>query len=186
MAQLNVPAAPALKTSRYSELRGVDFSQDPSLINKKRSPMAINLISDAGGNPVKRTGWRKLHDVESPVHNIWFGEINGEEKIIVHAGSKIYEMTDTACTEIHTVGNEKGTGFFMRKDDKGYHFGLLREVIIITNDGENVGLVKDIAKRPKILISRNPDGGGVSFEEVNLLTGGKTVSFLGDEQCQSL
>ena len=48
MAQLNVPAAPALKTSRYSELRGVDFSQDPSLINKKRSPMAINLISDAG------------------------------------------------------------------------------------------------------------------------------------------
>lgn len=183
MAQLNVPAAPALKTSRYSELRGVDFSQDPSLINKKRSPMAINLISDAGGNPVKRTGWRKLHDVESPVHNIWFGEINGEEKIIVHAGSKIYEMTDTACTEIHTVGNEKGTGFFMRKDDKGYLWFTAGSHYYYY-DGENVGLVKDIAKRPKILISRNPDGGGVSFEEVNLLTGGKTVSFLGDDNAK--
>ena len=185
MAQMTIPAAPQLRTTSYSELRGVDFSQDPSLVDRKRSPYAVNLISDDGGNPVKRLGWRVIHELESPVHNIWRGEINGEDKIIVHAGTKIYEITDNEAIEKATVGNTKGTGFFLRKGDKdgknekGYLWFTAGGNYYYYN-GETVGLVKDIATRPKILISRNPDGGGVTYDEVNLLTGRKTVSFLGD------
>lgn len=186
MAQMKIPEKPALKTTSYSELRGVDFSQDPSLVDRKRSPYALNLISDDGGNPVKRLGWRVLHKLEAPVHNIWRGEINGEDKIIAHAGTKIYEITDEEAVEKATVGNSKGTGFFMRKgDDKGENLKGYLWFTAGSNyyyyDGDKVGLVKDIATRPKILISRNPDGGGVSFDEVNLLTGRKTVSFLGND-----
>ena len=104
MAQMTIPAAPQLRTTSYSELRGVDFSQDPSLVDRKRSPYAVNLISDDGGNPVKRLGWRVIHELESPVHNIWRGEINGEDKIIVHAGTKIYEITDNEAIEKATRG----------------------------------------------------------------------------------
>lgn len=186
MGQIAVPPAPSLKTASYSGLRGVDFSQDPSLVDRKRSPYALNLISDDGGNPVKRLGWRVIHQLEAPIHNMWRGEIDGKDKVIVHAGTKVYEITDNNAVEKATVGNTKGTGFFMRKgDDEGKN---LKGYLWFTAggkyyyyDGENVGLVKDIATRPKILISRNPDGGGVSFDEVNLLTGKKTVSFYGDD-----
>lgn len=58
MGQYNLPAAPTVHTTIYNDLKGVDFSTDPSLVYKKRSPTALNMISDEGGNPKKRTGWK--------------------------------------------------------------------------------------------------------------------------------
>ena len=50
-------------TKRYSQFAGVDFSTDPAKIADSRSPHAVNLISDAGGYPEKRVGWRTLAQV---------------------------------------------------------------------------------------------------------------------------
>ncbi|MCI9596681.1 MAG: hypothetical protein HFE75_05155 [Firmicutes bacterium] len=63
MAQMTLPTAPTVHTTIYSDLKGVDFSTDPTLVYKKRSPTALNMISDDGGNPKKRTGWKveKVH-----------------------------------------------------------------------------------------------------------------------------
>lgn len=120
MGKINVPAAPALKTTKYSNFCGVDFSQDPSLVERRRSPMAINLISDNGGNPVKRLGWRCFFQLEAPVHNIWYGEISGNEMIVCHAGSKIYKIDEenNGATVIKSdVSNVGGCGFFFRMGD---------------------------------------------------------------------
>lgn len=58
MAQVTLPTAPTVHTTIYNDLKGVDFSTDPSLVFKKRSPSALNMISDNGGNPKKRPGWK--------------------------------------------------------------------------------------------------------------------------------
>ncbi|MCB6992440.1 hypothetical protein LI177_02940 [bacterium 210820-DFI.6.37] len=58
MAQFSLPAAPTVHTTIYNDLKGVDFSTDPSLVFKKRSPSALNMISDEGGSPKKRPGWK--------------------------------------------------------------------------------------------------------------------------------
>lgn len=255
MGQMQVPKAATLYTTAYSNLRGVDFSQDASLVDRKRSPSAVNVISDMGGNPIKRLGWRVLHELDDPINNIWRGEINGTDYVLVHAGSKLYKITDSTSTLIGTVGAAKGTGFFMRKENEtqsttavsaltvtvttatfyskvktaGTHtfsydgsnwqyatknvtladYGItitggtpvngstIDVVLSISKDmqgylwftagkkywyydGSTLGEVKTIAKRAKILISRNPSGGGTSYDEANLLGGKRTVCFLGN------
>lgn len=182
MGKIHVSAAPVLKTARYSDFKGVDFSQDASLVSSKRSPSAINLISDNGGNPVKRLGWRKLFDLETPVHNIWRGEVNGATRTVAHAGTKIYLLDETYGTSSvlrSNVTNAKGTGFFFRTQDISKLY-ILTGGEYLVYDGTNVKNVSDDAYIPTILISKNPAGGGTTYESINLIQPKRTESFLGN------
>ena len=60
MAQLTVPSQPKVNTQRYADLLGVDYQSDPTEISRRRSPKMVNMMSDQGGIPVKRFGYRKL------------------------------------------------------------------------------------------------------------------------------
>ena len=181
MAQIKVPKEPVIKSKKYTDLKGADFSCDGSLVDKARSPLPINLISAEGGNPCKRLGWRVLFQLEAPVHNIWYGEIEGKRKIVAHAGTKLYDVSGHEAVELQSgLNSAKGTGFFMRKNERGYLF-FTDGKDYRYYDGETSGLVSDIATRPKVLISRLPNGGGTAYESANLLTGKKTVAFLGDD-----
>lgn len=60
MAQLKVPEAPKEYATHYEMLLGVDYQADQTQVDKRRSPDMVNMISDAGGNPVKRDGYRKV------------------------------------------------------------------------------------------------------------------------------
>ena len=182
MGKIHVSAAPVLKTARYSDFKGVDFSQDASLVSSKRSPSAINLISDNGGNPVKRLGWRKLFDLEAPVHNIWRGEVNGTTRTVAHAGTKIYLLDETYGTSSvlrSNVTNAKGTGFFFRTQDISKLY-ILTGGEYLVYDGSTVKRVSEEAYIPTILISKNPTGGGTTYESINLIQPKRTESFLGN------
>jgi len=65
MSQLKVPTNSTPNTITYSDLKGVDFLHDPSEVDRYRSPDALNMISDNGGNPRKRKGWRKISTIAS-------------------------------------------------------------------------------------------------------------------------
>ena len=60
MAQQKLPNVPSPLTTVYSNLLGVDFRADQTEVERRRSPMMVNMISDLGGNPVKRDGYRKV------------------------------------------------------------------------------------------------------------------------------
>lgn len=60
MAQLTVPSAPKEYATHYEMLLGVDFQADQTQVDRRRSPDMVNMISDFGGNPVKRDGYRKV------------------------------------------------------------------------------------------------------------------------------
>lgn len=176
---LKVPASAPVKNTKYTELRGADFSVDPSLVDPKRSPMPINMISALGGNPEKRIGWRVLHQLDAPVHNIWRTEIGRKELLIAHAGTKIYDITEEPKVLKDGINSGKGCAFSMRVSDENKLF-ILTGAEYLVYDGESVKEVRDVAKVPITLISRNPSGGGTIFEQVNLLSEKKTVSFLGN------
>ena len=169
------------KTTVYSTFKGVDFSVDPALVDKSRSPYAPNLIADVGGMPEKRLGWRTLHTIEQPVNGIWHGEIKGVKSFIVHGGTKIYRFTDTTVEVIKEgVNNAKSTAFFMREfDDTGKIYILTGKEFLCYN-GETVKAVSEDAYIPTILISRNPTGGGTLYEGVNLINPKRKESFLGN------
>ena len=169
------------KTTVYGTFKGVDFSTDPSLVDKSRSPYAPNLIADVGGMPEKRLGWRTIHQIEQPVNGIWYGEINGKTHYIAHGGTKIYKF-DAETVEIikEDVNNAPSKAFFMREfDDKGKIY-ILTGNEFLSYDGETIKNVEDDAYVPTILISRNPTGGGTLYEGVNLLGKKRTESFLGN------
>lgn len=60
MAQQALPNVPNPKTTIYDNLLGVDFRADQTEVERRRSPDMVNMISDLGGNPVKRDGYRKV------------------------------------------------------------------------------------------------------------------------------
>ena len=60
MAQLQVPESPKEYATHYEMLLGVDFQADQTEVDRRRSPDMVNMISDFGGNPVKRDGYRAV------------------------------------------------------------------------------------------------------------------------------
>ena len=170
------------KTSIYSALKGVDFSMDPSLVDKDRSPYAQNLISDIGGMPEKRLGYRTLYTLEQPVNGLWEGEINGQRVFIAHGGTKIYKCTVTSAEVIKEgVSNAKSSAFFMRSADDTGKMYILTGNEFLQHDGTTCKRVSEEAYVPTVIISRNPSGGGTVYEAVNLLSPKRTDSFLGND-----
>lgn len=60
MAQLQVPESPKEYATHYEMLLGVDFQADQTEVDRRRSPDMVNMISDFGGNPIKRDGFREV------------------------------------------------------------------------------------------------------------------------------
>ena len=169
-------------TTIYGTFSGVDFSVDASLVSKERSPYAPNLISDVGGMPEKRLGWRVLHSLEQPINGIWYGEINGQKSFIAHGGTKIYKFTALTAEVIReNVNNARSTAFFMRSSDDTGKIYILTGNEYLSYDGETVSDVAESAYVPTVLISRNPSGGGTLYESVNLLGNKRMESFLGND-----
>lgn len=99
---------PKTVTTRYIKLKGVDMSADPSQIGEGFSPWCPNLISDNGGNPEKRPGWRVLHTVTGPVNGMWHGRIGSDLYYFAHGGDKLYAWRPNANAP--SDGTEAGQG----------------------------------------------------------------------------
>lgn len=111
----NAPGITA-KMKRYAKFKGVDFSTDPSQVEDYRSPSALNIISDTGGFPEKRLGWRTLLQVDGPVNGIFYLKTVEGAWRLIHGGSKIYlwnTQNDTASVLKSGVRNQRSTSFCM-------------------------------------------------------------------------
>lgn len=185
MSKMNVPAAPTLYHTYYKELKGADFSRDRTEVDRKRSPDLLNMISDNGGNPIKRLGWRKVADT------------SGEKIVdIFHTGGSFYVITashlfkfneswvkDDTFTITHTSTNPKGFVF------GGNVYFFLGTKIIYIDTSDTSHTIADLtgqypageAKIPRVSISRSPAGkDGTLLEDVNMLTPWQCNTFLGD------
>lgn len=168
----------SIRTKQYTRFRGVDFSSDPSLVDDSRSPWAVNLISDRGGMPEKRPGWKTITRFDGSVNGIFFCEFDDELHRIVHAGDKLlrwYEDGTESTVLCEGLPEEKSMAVYM--DGCLWIFtgaGLYRY------DGETAKRASEDAYVPLTVIASAPAGGGVSYEGVNFLTPRQRVRFLPD------
>ena len=161
-------------TTVYDKFKGVDFSVDPSLVDKERSPDAPNLISGDGNMPEKRTGWRVLHRLNGNVNGLFKTEINGKVIKLAHVGNSIYKFDDSTIELVHEgVADKKSTSFYLNN-----RLYIMTGEEIVSFDGEKISNLEPYV--PTILISRNPTGGGTVYESVNLIGNQRTESFLGN------
>jgi hypothetical protein len=173
-------AGVTISTTSYDKFRGADFTTDPSLVEKYRSPLCTNIIADEGGMPEKRPGWRVLQDMEDPVNGLHRGTFNGAEVLLVHAGTKLYTWTedpDTPPVQILTgMANARSRSVFLSGK-----LWIIDGASLISFDGSTAERVDGTNSYvPTILISRAPAGGGTPYEDVNLLSPWRTESFLAD------
>lgn len=184
MAKMKVPSSPSYYSTYYKDLKGVDYSCDLTEVSRKRTPTGINMISDNGGNPIKRLGWR----VEA---NINCGEIF---EIVFHEDEESdYDPLKKyiiGSTGIYAVVTSNGTQSIVTMLSKtitaAKYFLFNSEVYAIVNGGMyrfhgvTASLIED-AFIPEVTISKNPDGSaGATLQSVNLLTPSRKFSFLGD------
>ena len=187
---LTVPEGAPTKTIVYTDLLGVDFSQDASLVDRQHSPDMLNMISDEGGSPVKRKGWEVLIDLDAEIIDLHHFESGEYEYYLVVYKAEIegrwwyfvaqYFPETRTVGEGHICGDVKPTyGFFY-----GNNYYIANPVyadgsftICTPNDG-TVTFSTAEPKIPTVLISRNPStGGGVAYENINLLTPYRTEQF---------
>lgn len=177
MATYKIPDSPKKYKTEYSKFKGVDLSSNPTQVDSARGAMGtVNLISDSGGFPEKRKGWRVLQTCEAPVNGLYRGVIKGKEYFLVHGGTKLYQWTDSSIKELKSgLTNGKGTAFTL--NDKIY---VLTGGEYLVFDGETVKDATADAYVPTTTIANKPTGGGTSFEDVNLLSSKRKNEFCAD------
>lgn len=173
MAQFSIPAAEPKYSATIEYFRGVDLLNSPSNVDESRSPAAPNMIRDQVGKVRKRMGYttRATAPNGSRINGVHF--LNGER--LIHAGTKLYKLSGTEWTELaEGMADDFSKSFVF--DGKLY---LLDGVTYRVYDGTEVKVVSGEAYVPTIIISRDPDGGGTSYEALNLIGTAWKESFLG-------
>ena len=182
MGQLKTPPEPSRNTILYNGINGCDFSNGLS-ISRHRSPDMLNMISDNGGDPKKRKGWEIVNaDKIAHIDNIWSFVLGGTRRCLVASGTEVQELD---LTEKEYVGVATATtagkkaGFLVQSPVVNGFFILNKtNYLQAYMNGETFTVGTVTPHVPTTVISRDPNGGGVSYEAVNLLTRERTDSFL--------
>lgn len=167
-----------ITTTVYSGFRGADFSTDPSLVDKNRSPLCTNIMPDSGGMPEKRPGWRVLATGSGRVNGLFFLKRSGTLYRLAHIGTALYSWTEEGTL------TELLTGLPDKKSRCTYMTGRLWIVTggkFLVTDGVTASRVTEgECYAPTTIITRSPTGGGVTYEQVNLLTPRRKNAFQTD------
>ena len=178
MKRVSVPnfSSPSIITRQYRSFRGLDYSADESQIDGSRSPLAVNMISDAGGWPQKRLGWRVLRRYTGRINGIYpYRKDDGTIELIVHAGAAIYRDAESPVKLRDSLKDDYSTSFYMA--NKLY---ILTGAQYLVYDGSSVKNVSDDAYTPTTSYGMKPTGSGTAYEKVNLLSPWRYNKFTGD------
>lgn len=164
---------------QYIDLAGIDLKNDESLVNLNRSPDALNIYKDYSteGNCIQtRPGFSKIANFDGNINGLYFYN----SKALVHAGTKLFLWNN-----FPSMPEEEDILFDSMNDEKSCFFIFDNKVYI--NDGLNylvydgiLAKVSDNAFIPTTNINRSPSGGGVIFQDVNLLQAKRINTFVAD------
>lgn len=165
-----------LITRDYKNFRGVDFSNKEVSLN--RSPDALNVWKDYKNDLGKmietRPSTELLETFSEPVYGFFFYKVNTQEHLVVHSGTKLYDIVGEQRSEIYSgLAPVRSTFFvynnilYIKDNTKYVEFNG-------TTASNVVGYV------PTTSISRTPAGGGATYEDINMLSIYRKNEFVGD------
>lgn len=203
MAQIQVPKAPTEYATQYHQLLGVDYQADQTEVDRRRSPEMINMISDYGGNPVKRDGFRVVGSNYSSIVMV-DGDMYGIRNTSTLVAVSQIELdgytfaTNNSWFLNQEVGNIKAVVVYQKdiyiiSDHTIVKFDTLEEndnnkfKFFGINSGQmSTGNVGESAPRyadniPDTVIGLKPNGtGGTAYENKNLFSIYQRYMYAGD------
>lgn len=161
---INMPSAsaPELSVISIEDFLGCDLTNQPNNVDAKRSPDATNMIRDVPGKVRKRLGYRTVYTLDGAVNG--YHKLNGKAPLI-HAGHTLYRVKDGGCTAVYTQANDARSESW----EFDNRLVIADGKALLLYDGETVKRADAAAKVPILTISRQPNGGGTSYEGLNLL-----------------
>ena len=99
--------------------------------------------------------------------------IRGDEHGLVHAGTKMYHNGEVKYSDANNARSRS-----WQFDDKVY---IVDGKKLLVWDGSDVKPASETAKIPTVTIAKSPNGGGTSYEDLNLIQSGFTELFTGTE-----
>ncbi len=158
----------------YSSFRGVDFRGEE--INLQRSPDSLNVWKDYKETESIRTRPKMAlkEAFDNTVYGIFFYKVGNTEMMLVHCGTTLYKIVNEERTVLYSGLNPRQSNSFIYNNIWYFKDGIN----YLQYDGKTIGEVVGYA--PTTTIGRKPSGGGTKYEDVNMLTGIRINTFLGD------
>lgn len=201
MAQQSLPKTPTIRNTQYELLFGVDYSRDVTDVDKRHSPDMVNMISDLGGNPIKRDGYRVVssrfdgivfcHDRMIGVRSsdsLNYLQIYQLEMVDGELQTTSLINTRKDCGQINKVLSFKNNLIVICSNYIAKYDILTGEIDLVgTEPGTmSVGAVGSSAPAvdkddviPTVTIGLQPDGiGGAAYYDKNIFSIYQRVSFL--------
>ena len=200
MAQIKVPDAPKEFAQHYEMLLGVDFQADQTQVDRRRSPDMVNMISDYGGNPIKRDGFRKVgYKYESllMIDGVMYGIYTTDSLFAVYTlelNGYEFDEIGSPYTYLGNVGNVKEAFVYQKNiytiatkalicfDTEKKTFtvvGVGTGMMSTSTIGSSAPVYED--NIPDAVISLKPDGtGGSALDDKNIFSIYMRFSYQGD------
>ncbi len=164
------------KRARYIELSnflGVDFANEETEVDMRRSPYAPNMVADRAGRPEKRAGYQTIGTYNGRINGIHFFD----GKMIVHAGTAFYDADGAVLYE--GANDERSVSFIMGRREvvdeitmMHYSLYLLDGANYLRYDGQTMEKVEGYIPTTQAV--------GILLEPVNLLQPKRRNTFAGD------
>ena len=167
----------SLITRNYKDFRGVDFSnKEVSIV---RSPDSLNMWKNYKNNLGKcietRPDIELLQTFSNTVFGLFFYKVGNIEHMIVHSGTQLLDIVNGETTVLKEEGMNPRRSYSFVYNNILY---IKDGINYLEFDGETIQEV--VGYIPTTSISRKPEGGGATYEDVNLLTSFRKNSFVAD------
>lgn len=174
-------ASGSLITRKYKNFKGVDFSNRKDEISLYRSPDALNVwknYKSSNGRCIEtRPDVEQIDTFDNSIFGLFFYTINTVQHMIVHSGTSLYDV-DLSTNEKKQI---KQNGM---KPAKSQAF-IINNILFIKDglnyleyDGETLKEV--VGTIPVTFINCKPSGGGVQYQDHNMLSASEQNWFLAD------
>ena len=162
-------------THNYADFRGVDFTDEEVSIN--RSPDALNMWKNyhkLGKCIETRPELELISEYDYPVYGMFFYKVGNRKIFVVHSGVYLYKEESNVKTQIYSGMNPKKSKMFVYNNI----LYILDGLHYLQYDGTQIKEVEGFV--PTTSISMQPNGGGISYQGANLLTGMRKNTFCAD------
>lgn len=169
---MSVPGT--LVTREYKNFRGVDFRDgDVSIV---RSPDSLNMWRDySKSNGITTRPELELVDkYDNTIWGLFFYSVGNREMQIVHSGTKLFKVEEGVKTELFT-GMKPARSYAFVYNNMLY---IKDGINYLKYDGETCSQV--VGFIPTTSIGRKPNGGGSTYQDVNMLSAWRKNTFLAD------
>lgn len=167
-----------LRTQVIDTFLGIDYTNDAGNVDVRQSPDAPNMIRDVPGKVRKCMGYERMADYGAAINGAHHLRTGEGSWWLLHAGTGLYDQS-TGVKVVEGLADNRS-----RSVQLGEAVWLLDGAKlwkIWRRDGQlSAAPADEDAYIPTLTISKEPGGGGVAYEDLNLLQPKFTELFFGD------